>query len=139
MAQIIEQSNCFVCGQDTVCGLKLIFSSNCEGEVEATVKLSSDYEGYPGIIHGGIVSSVLDEAVSKAQKSKKDRLLVTAQLNTRFKLPMRVDTEYIVKGYTGANSGKICKATGVIIDNEGTIIAEAEAILVEMSPDILLQ
>ena len=99
------------------------------------VKLSKEFEGYPGIVHGGIVASLLDEATSRVQRSLKDRLLVTAQLNTRFRLPMLINTEYTLRGSAGEVKGKVSKATATIIDKEGKVVAEADAVLVDIPPE----
>jgi len=63
---IIEvNSNCFVCGRYNPCGLQLTFKQGSRG-VEALWVPSNATESFPGTVHGGIITSVLDEAMSKA-------------------------------------------------------------------------
>ncbi|MCS7314811.1 MAG: PaaI family thioesterase [Bryobacterales bacterium] len=57
---------CVVCGPDNPRGLQLRFRRLQDGAVAAQWTPTSDWEGFKGIIHGGIVSTVLDEAMSQA-------------------------------------------------------------------------
>jgi acyl-coenzyme A thioesterase PaaI-like protein len=61
-----SQRGCFACGADHPHGLRLQFRTNGSGSVIADWTPSEAWEGFEGIIHGGIVSTVLDEAMSKA-------------------------------------------------------------------------
>ena len=70
MSQYIEtQRTCFACGQENLQGLGLLFHIEREGVVTAEWVPDSRWEGFRGIVHGGIVSTVLDEAMSKAVAS----------------------------------------------------------------------
>ena len=60
------QSECFACGPDHPHGLKLRFRTDGPGRVRAGWIPGKDWEGYQGVIHGGIIATVLDEAMSKA-------------------------------------------------------------------------
>ena len=60
------QSGCFVCGQNNPHGLQIRFQRQADGEMTATWAPASVWEGFHGIVHGGVVSTVLDEAMSKA-------------------------------------------------------------------------
>lgn len=60
------QPQCFACGASNPSGLKLQFHVNGHGSVIADWTPSNIWEGFQGFIHGGIVSTVLDEAMSKA-------------------------------------------------------------------------
>ena len=57
---------CVVCGSQNPAGLRIRFSTPRAGQVAAFWSTSTDWEGFQGVIHGGIVSTVLDEAMSKA-------------------------------------------------------------------------
>ena len=61
-----RQSSCFACGERNPHGLGLRFVTAIDGSVLANWRLRDLHEGFAGIIHGGIVSTVLDEAMSKA-------------------------------------------------------------------------
>lgn len=60
------QSGCFACGPDHPHGLKLRLRADGHGSVMANWIPRKEWEGYQGIIHGGVVATVLDEAMCKA-------------------------------------------------------------------------
>jgi hypothetical protein len=60
------EGNCFACGSRNPQGLHLCFETGPDGCVAAPWQPSPIFQGYEGIIHGGIISTVLDEAMAKA-------------------------------------------------------------------------
>jgi acyl-coenzyme A thioesterase PaaI-like protein len=82
--QIETQRTCFACGQENPQGLGLRFHIEAQGVVTAEWVPDSRWEGFRGIIHGGIVSTVLDEAMSKAVASAGTPGL-TCQLEVRLR------------------------------------------------------
>jgi len=111
------------------------FYTTKPGTVEAQINLRKDYEGFPDIVHGGILSAILDEATGRAQMSFKDRFMVTAQLTMRFRLPVLVDQNYTVLGVAGEVKGRVSKSTGQILDMDGRIMAEADAVFVDLTQE----
>ena len=59
-------SNCFGCGDDNTHGLKLRYAVDPDGSVRAEWTASDNFESFRGVIHGGILTTVLDEAMAKA-------------------------------------------------------------------------
>jgi|GEM_PF-4984457 len=59
-SQVRSQPACFVCGQDNPHGLRIRFQRNEQGEVSALWSPAPVWEGFEGIVHGGVVSAVLD-------------------------------------------------------------------------------
>jgi len=88
--------NCFICGEKNPIGLKLQFT--CQNDIaSAKLALPSHFEGYDGIIHGGIVAALLDEAMAKAilfQELKG----VTININIDYKNALPPETEFVVEG-----------------------------------------
>lgn len=111
------------------------FYTTKPGTVEAQINLRKDYEGFPDIVHGGILSAILDEVTGRAQMSFKDRFMVTAQLTMRFRLPVLVDQNYTVLGVAGEIKGRVSKSTGQILDMDGRIMAEADAVFVDLTQE----
>ena len=56
--------NCVVCSLDNAKGLHLDFVSGCDGSISATFSCDEAFEGYPGFLHGGVISSILDGAMA---------------------------------------------------------------------------
>jgi acyl-coenzyme A thioesterase PaaI-like protein len=135
MVKMPASRNCFVCGRENPLGLKMTFYTTKPGTVEAQINLPKDYEGFPNIVHGGILSAILDEVTGRAQMSFKDRFMVTAQLTMRFRMPVLVDQNYTVLGVAGDIKGRVSKSTGQILDMDGRIMAEADAVFVDLTQE----
>ena len=117
---------CFACGEDNPIGLKLRFNAR-EGSSEATFKLSELYQGYNNIAHGGIITTVLDEAMVYAISSKGYRRALTTELKVIFHRPLRIGKEYEVRAEVTWDDGSWARARAVITSINGTLIAEAES------------
>ncbi|MEI9479272.1 MAG: hotdog domain-containing protein, partial [Deltaproteobacteria bacterium] len=79
--------NCFVCGEKNPGGLRLSFDIDKEKKTLKTTFVGSPvYQGYDGILHGGILSALLDEAMAKLSYEL-GYGTVTASLEVRFKHP----------------------------------------------------
>jgi uncharacterized protein (TIGR00369 family) len=126
--------NCFVCGRENPTGLKLDFYMVNEGETRTSFSLPDNYEGYPGMLHGGIIAAILDETGGRALMTDPDRFFVTAQLNIRYRKPVPIETPLIATGIAGEAVGRVAKARSVIEDGDGVLLAEADLILVEVDP-----
>src|SRR3990170_4274596 len=81
--QAVPQDTCVVCGRNSPHGLHLQFHRDPDGAVAAEWCPTPGWEGFEGIVHGGIVATVLDEAMSKAVASLHCAAL-TGELRVRF-------------------------------------------------------
>jgi uncharacterized protein (TIGR00369 family) len=125
--------SCFVCGRENPHGLKLEFYTLEPGVVVADYTVSPDYQGYPGVVHGGIIASMLDEATGRSvMESTPSGFTVTSQLSIRYRKPVPVGQPIRVVGRAGPRQGRVSKATGEIVNQEGTVLAEAEAVMVDI-------
>jgi len=102
------------------------------GEARTEVTLPSHYEGYPGVVHGGIIAAILDECGGRAHMEDPTRFMVTAQLNVRFRKPVPVETPLTVIGIAGKRRGRVAEAHSEIQNGDGDILAEAELVLVDI-------
>jgi acyl-coenzyme A thioesterase PaaI-like protein len=87
-----NSSHCFVCGLANLIGLHLRFYSTEMGVVKADCIIPDQYQGYPGIVHGGVVSAMLDEAAGRSlmindkfPDPMKPRFMFTAHLDIRYR------------------------------------------------------
>jgi uncharacterized protein (TIGR00369 family) len=120
-----DDNNCFVCGALNSGGLRLTFSGNDEiGEVTSKAVFSDRFQGWKGVLHGGIISTVLDEIMIKAAHRQGFKC-VTAELNVRFKKPAYTNTQYLIKGKIIEVRKKLVITEGVIIGPNKEIIASA--------------
>ena len=91
-------SACFVCGQDNPAGLKIPFRLEPNGDIVAMWTPATSLEGFRGIVHGGVVSTVLDEAMSKAIAATGHEAL-TAELRIRFRQPVQSGSSFAIRGW----------------------------------------
>ena len=110
------QTGCIVCGQDHPHGLRIRYRLAEDGVITASWTPAQDWEGFRGIVHGGILSTVLDEAMSKAVAAAECEAL-TGELRVRFR-------HYVVSGEELQIRGWIVKRTKRLIETEATLRAE---------------
>jgi acyl-coenzyme A thioesterase PaaI-like protein len=120
------QSSCFVCGQDNPRGLRIRFQRNEQGEVSALWSPAPVWEGFKGIVHGGVVSAVLDEAMSKAVSSSGCEAL-TAELQVRFRRPVASGQSFLVRGWIVRRSKRLVRTESTLTDRDGLEHAHAWA------------
>jgi acyl-coenzyme A thioesterase PaaI-like protein len=131
--------HCFVCGVDNPFGLQLKFYETAPGQVETWVTLPEHYQGYPGIVHGGIVAAMLDETAGRAHMGDEDspRFMFTARLDVRYRKNVPTGQPIRIVGQAGARKNRSAAATSAIYDQAGNLLAEADAVLVNV-PDNLV-
>lgn len=127
---------CFVCGVENPVGLKMHFYLTGPGQTLAEYTVPAHYQGYPGIVHGGIIASMLDEVAGRVvMNGDPPRFMVTANLSVRYRRPVPTGKPLRLVGTLKEDQGRVAKSTAVIYDESGTLLAEAEAVLVEMPTD----
>jgi len=127
---------CFVCGVENPVGLHLAFYDQAEGEVICEVTLPERYQGYPGVVHGGIVASMLDEIAGRAaMQGDVTRFMMTAKLDIRYRKPVPIGQRLRLVGRLERRRGRLTFVRGEIWLPDGSLGAEAEALLSDI-PDI---
>jgi len=122
--------NCFVCGEKNPGGLRLSFDIDKEKKtLKTTFTGGPVYQGYDGILHGGILSTLLDEAMAKLSYELGYRT-VTASLEVRFKNPAPILKPLHVLGEIAEVTQRLVKAKARVVDEEGTILATGTSTLV---------
>lgn len=119
---------CFVCGKLNPVGLKANFKHE-KGRASAELTLSKEYQGWSGIIHGGIISALLDEACVYAGNSLGYNT-VTAELKIRFRKPLSPNEKILVEAQANLLKSKLIEAKATLRDSKGNLIAEAESKLI---------
>ncbi len=122
-----DDGNCFVCGEKNERGMHLEFTWDESARVASSdVVFGKHLQGWNGVVHGGLISTVLDEVVVKAAGHEGYRC-VTAQLSVKFKKPAFIEKPYRLEGRVLAVNRKIIDAEGSLVAADGTIIAQAAA------------
>jgi uncharacterized protein (TIGR00369 family) len=114
MQEIPRYSGCFVCGDQNPSGLKAKFFFDGERAV-CTVTADRLFEGYKNILHGGIISTLLDEVMIKAILAR-DLCAVTAEMSVRFRKPVAVGQSLTFTGWITKERGRIIQTEGRFVD-----------------------
>ena len=119
---------CFACGLDNRFGLKARFFEIEGKELVGIFSPADEHQGYPGRLHGGISSTILDETIGRAVLiDHKDSWWVTAELTVRFRKPVPIDGPIKVLGRITGSRGRIYEGTGEILLADGTAAVTATA------------
>ena len=124
--QAQPQATCFVCGSDNPGGLQLRYKCGVDGTVNATWTPTNMCEGFRGIVHGGIVSTVFDEAMSKAVFATNCQAL-TCELRVRFRHHVTVGEPLRVRGWVVAQQKRKITAEASLCTLDGEERAQAWA------------
>jgi len=115
--------NCFVCGMNNPNGLRLSFEIDEERQtLKSTFIASPTFQGWDGIVHGGIVSTLLDEAMAKLIYELGYQA-VTVSLEIRFKKPAPIFEPLSIYGEITEVSKRLIRAKAHIANKDGTILA----------------
>lgn len=118
---------CLVCGRDNVLGLQGRFYELEDGELLGIFDPLEEHQGYPGRLHGGVVSAMLDETIGRAiNLDDSGSWGVTVELKVRYRRPVPLDGEVRVLGRITKDSSRLFEGTGEIVLEDGTVAAEAE-------------
>ncbi|HXL22961.1 MAG TPA: PaaI family thioesterase [Candidatus Dormibacteraeota bacterium] len=120
-------NKCFGCGGDNDRSMLLAFEQdNVNRRIVGKFTLGPRYQGGAGMLHGGIIAVLLDEAMGKSCRFRNVRA-VTAEMNIDFIKPIRVDQEITVEAFETAHRGRNLFQWGEIRDADGVLLARGRA------------
>jgi uncharacterized protein (TIGR00369 family) len=134
MTDFADDGYCFVCGPNNPVGLKLDFSFDGK-TIKTDFVPQKIHQGYMNIVHGGIISTLLDEVMVKLAIAM-DMPAVTAQMDVRLKKALSIGEKITVSAEINSVARKILKAHAKAVTDEGTVIAEASGKLIRV--DLLI-
>ncbi len=125
----MDESNqwCFACGPRNPIGMKLSFREE-ENLYLTTFVPGPEHQGYDGIMHGGLISTLLDEVMARYLHAQ-GLNAVTARLEVRFRQPTPIGQELTISGWITGQRGKMYELAGKITLPDGTVTAEGKAII----------
>src|SRR5512142_2130260 len=137
--QKIKQPNsrmCFICGVQNPVGLHLHIYETEPGVVETRYTAPEHFQGYPGVLHGGIVGAILDELSGRALMGSDPmapRFMFTAKLEIRYRKNVPVGVPLKIIGRAGKSRGKSAEAWAGIYDQRtDELLAEANTLLINV-------
>ncbi len=129
----IAAHHCFACGELNERGLRLPLHLS-EGRCWTQLALGAEFEGWEGIIHGGILTTILDEVMAWALVAH-DAWGMTARLATDFRRPVRVGQPIRAEGWLSETRRRLLHTEARIVDAEdGQLLAGATGVYVAATP-----
>ena len=133
MGQQPSSRHCFVCGMQNLYGLKLRFVDDGDSTVRAEFTVPEQFNGYPGVVHGGIIAAILDETSGRALLARGHdirNLFVTLKMEIRYRQPTPTNTLLTAIGSVVKAGATRATVHGEIRLPEGAVTAEADCIVV---------
>jgi len=128
--------NCFICGMENPVGLHLHIFETAPGEVESTYIAPEHFQGYPGVLHGGIVAALLDEISGRAHMGSDPldpRFMFTAKLEVKYRKNVPIGRQLKIIGKAGKSRAKSAEAWAGIYDAEtDELLAEGNTLLINV-------
>jgi len=122
---VLYSDLCFACGEKNPIGLKLKFRREGKG-VRTDYTPDKMHQGWADIIHGGLITTVLDEAMAYAAGYWGVKC-VTATVETRFRRPLSVGEPTIVTAWVSQNRRRLIETKARMTLVDGTLVAECIA------------
>jgi 7,8-didemethyl-8-hydroxy-5-deazariboflavin synthase CofG subunit len=131
---LIDNDYCFVCGKRNPISLDIPVKKSIERNTcSFTWTPGPHYQGYAGVLHGGIISTLVDEAMAYAIMGEDlCRLIVTADIKVKFLKPVPIGLPITVAASVTNNKRNHIFAHSSVISQEGTVLATAEGHFVEL-------
>lgn len=127
-------NRCFGCGPANPHGMKLRFRLDfATGTTHARVRLARRYEGPPGHIHGGIIATLLDEAMGKVNKIY-ETVAMTRHMEIDYLRPSPLGQWLTVTGRRVRREGRKMFMEGEIRDAAGELLARSRGLFIEFDP-----
>ena len=135
----IKQPNsrmCFICGLENPIGLHLHLYETEPGVVESTYFAPDHFQGYPGMLHGGIVAAIIDEVSGRSHMGSdplNPRFMFTAKLEVKYRQNVPIGKMLKIIGRAGKSRSKSAEAWAGIYDAEtNEILAEGNVLLINV-------
>ena len=120
------ENQCFGCGGANSTGMKLTFvQDDAQKKITGQFRIGKEYQGGTGYVHGGIIATLLDEAMGKVSRLH-DVTAVTAELKIQYLRPVRVNEEIVVEGFPVDRNAKQLYYKGEIRNVDGVVLAKGE-------------
>jgi len=131
--------SCFVCGRENGGGLRTRWETDrAAGEVRSTVSVAEHFNGYPGVVHGGILAALMDEAMVRTGllEGGFEDLMVTAKMEVVYRRATPTGAPLTVVGRMVQRGGTRARAEAEVRLADGTVTARAEAVLARPPPEV---
>jgi len=127
------QNHCFGCGQDNSNGLRLKFLLAPDGSVVSLPNVPNTFEGPHGYLHGGVIATLLDEAMAKAVRAK-GLTAMTRHMEVDYLRPVPSSTQIRIEGRVTRSETRKHWTEAQILNAHGKVLAKANGLFIEVKP-----
>ncbi len=125
------QNRCFGCGEENAGGLRLEFLLAADGSIVCLPTIPDRFEGHPGYLHGGIIATLLDEAMSKVVRAR-GLSAMTRQLEIEYIRPVPSGVELRIEAGIVRSEGRKHWAEARILIEAAVVLATGQGLFVEV-------
>lgn len=123
-----NSKNCIICGINNPSSVKAPFYEMEDSSVVTLFSYLPEHQSYPGRVHGGMITSMLDELIGRAiWVYEPEALAVTLDINVKFRKPVPYGEPLQGVGKVVKNGRKAYVGEAVIKDMQGNVLAEGSA------------
>lgn len=122
---------CFGCGPDNEAGLQIRVRDGEGGDLVCHYRFPTRFQGGPGLAHGGAIAAVLDDVLGTVPLAK-GAPRVTGKLTVNYRRPVVIGHEVTIRAWEETVSGRKSIVKGEMRDSLGRLLADAEALMIEM-------
>jgi len=127
-------NGCFVCGGGNAQGMQLTFEQDDAAQrIRGKFRISAQYQGASGYLHGGMIATLLDEVMAKVSRFGQEHA-VTADLTVEYRRPVPVGDELVVEGWETGRHGRTRSREAEIRTASGVVLAKGQATFVVIDP-----
>ncbi|HEX4484754.1 MAG TPA: PaaI family thioesterase [Terriglobales bacterium] len=135
---LTPHNHCFGCGKENPQSMRLKFTYDEQTrQVASTFRLGKRYSGPPGYCHGGIIATILDEAMAKLNKPNLVTA-VTAHMAVDYLKPVPLNKRLRAQAHETWSADRRRFREAVILNEEGTVLARAQGIFITVDPRKML-
>ena len=139
MRVISKQNNsrmCAICGLDNPFGVQARFYVMEDNSVMSRFQFRAEHQSYPGRVHGGLITAMLDEIGLRAYWAIEPEVLaVTLRLDTKYRKPVPYGETLLAQGVILSSSSRFIKSRALIRSLTGDVLAEAELQYLKLPSD----
>lgn len=130
----IPVNHCFACGPDNADGMHLNFHlDEARRRSYCKFRLPKKYQGPPGHAHGGIIATILDEAMGKVNKLR-SVIALTKQMDVEYLKPVPLEAPLIVEGHEKNVRGRKHVNVAEIRDGKNQVLARGRGVFIAIDP-----
>jgi acyl-coenzyme A thioesterase PaaI-like protein len=128
---------CFVCGQRNDFGLKAVYRQ--EGErIVTTFTGGEHHQGFPGVVHGGIISTLLDETMGRTALFER-AWVMTGRLEVRYRSPAPTGEALTITAWPTRRRSRSVEARGEVRGPAGELLAEGTGLFLKLPEQVKQQ